>query len=217
MKNILSLILLVFLTLLSGCNSEGEDNELIDLDGVDTIYILNGSTNVNLTNTEDTNLEVNHGNYKLDIKQDKSEILLNVKKSWYQFGPRVNLNKKFKIAIPKDFSGKIILEGGSSNITSDNLQATDLDIKTRSGNVTIEYVNFQSNLEVNTVSGNVDISLNNDSPDINLKVNTVSGNQMVAVPLDKINLQKENRIEGTSGNETDNVHVETTSGNISIK
>ncbi|MEI3612700.1 DUF4097 family beta strand repeat-containing protein [Pseudogracilibacillus sp. SO30301A] len=217
MKNLLSVILLVFLILLSGCNANGEDNESIDLNKVDTIYIHNGSVNVHLTITEDTNLEVYHGNYKLDVKQDISEIILNVKKSWYQFGPRVNLNKKFKIAIPKDFSGKVILEGGSSNITSDKLQATDLDIKTRSGDVTIEYDNFQSNLEVNTVSGNVDISLNNDSPNINLKVNTVSGNQMVAIPLDKINVQKEKRIEGTARDEIDNVHVETTSGNISIK
>lgn len=218
MKNIMAFIIMgTLLISLSGCQSEKKKHETIALDGIDTIYIHHGSTNVHLTNSEEANVVVYYGDQHLDLKQEKGEMTLHMKRKWYQIGPRINLNKKIEVVIPKDFSGEIILEGGSGNITSDEWQTTDLEVKTKSGNVTLEYAHFQSNLKLKTISGNVNISFNNDTPDINLKVSTVSGNQVIAIPLDKTDAQNEKKMEGTAGGETHSVQIKTTSGNISLK
>ncbi len=108
MKKLYYLLFLSLILIVSGCNSDGERNELVELDGIDTIYINNGSSSVHLTSTDDTNLETSYGNRDVEINKNNREIVLKVKQKWFHIGPKLNLNKKFQVSIPEDFSGKLI-------------------------------------------------------------------------------------------------------------
>ncbi|MBW8349607.1 DUF4097 domain-containing protein [Bacillus sp. IITD106] len=217
MKKLYYLLFISLILFVSGCNSDGKGYELVDLDGIDTIYINNGSTNVHLTSTEDTKLETYYGNRDVEVNKNNNEIVLKVKQKWFHIGPKVNLNEKFQVSIPEDFSGKIFVNGSSGHITSEGLQTNNLEVKSKSGNVMINFANFHSDVEVNSLSGNVEMLLNTDKPDIDLKVKTASGNQVISVPLGVTSKQDENGMEGTAGKGTYKVHVKTASGNIAIK
>ena len=189
----------------------------MDLDGIDTIYIKNGSQPLHLISADRANLEIDDGNRDIVIEENDNEVVLEAKQKWFHIGPKINLNRQFQVTVPENFTGEIIVDGGSGNVTSDNLITNHLEVRAASGNVTLNFAEFHSGIDVNTTSGNVDILLNTTRPDIDLEVKTTSGHQIITVPLEVTGEQSNKMIEGKYGKGTHHVRVKTTSGNITIK
>lgn len=217
-KKLFRLLFLFLIVITTGCGLNTEENvHLVDLEGVNTIYIKNSNHNLNLTSVDNTNLKASSGKRNIEIDKKDSELIIKVKKNWFHIGPKINFNRKLQVAVPKKFSGKVFVEGSSGNVSSDALLTNNIEVKSSSGNISLHFAEFHSNVDVNAASGNVEIFLNTDQPHIDLKAKTSSGNLFVAIPLDKTNKYHKKVIEGSSGEGMNNVHVKTASGNIAIK
>jgi hypothetical protein len=201
----------------SGCTAGGGSKmETADLKHIDTIYIDHGSTNVHIKSVDQSKLEASHPKPIIDMKQNKKEISINIKKSKFHIGPKMNFNKKLHVDIPKEYKGNIIINGASGNITAEGLETEHIEAVTKSGDIYLEFGHFHSDVHAKTASGNVELLLNEKKPDMKVTTKTASGRQMVAIPL-SISRQDEKEMEGTSGNGKYKVKIETSSGNISVQ
>src|SRR5690625_7378297 len=110
----------------TGCNFNQEEVvHSIDLDGIDTIYIGHGSENVQLISVEQSNLEVLHSNKNIDVSEKANEVSISMEKRIFNIGPKINLNNQLIVKISKDFTGKLIINGKSGNITSKDHEQTN--------------------------------------------------------------------------------------------
>lgn len=212
-------LITIFLSmiLLTGCNFNQEEVvHSIDLDGIDTIYIDHGSENVHLISVEQSNLEVLHSNKNIDVSEKANEVSISMEKRIFNIGPQINLNTQLLVKISKDFTGKVIINGTSGNVTSEDLETTNIEVNEKSGNITLDFKYFHSDVNITTSSGNVVVSLNTIQPDIELQTKTASGLQTITVPID---IEKENdkSIEGKANEGTYFIGIKTASGNISIR
>lgn len=212
-------LITIFLSmiLLTGCNFNQEEVvHSIDLDGIDTIYIDHGSENVHLISVEQSNLEVLHSNKNIDVSEKANEVSISMEKSIFNIGPKINLNNQLIVKISKDFTGKVIINGTSGNVTSEDLETTNIEVNEKSGNITLDFKDFHSDVNITTSSGNVVVSLNTIQPDIELQTKTASGLQTITVPID-IEKQNDKSIEGKANEGTYFIGIKTASGNISIR
>lgn len=212
-------LITIFLSmiLLTGCNFNQEEVvHSIDLDGIDTIYIDHGSENVHLISVEQSNLEVLHSNKNIDVSEKANEVSISMEKRIFNIGPKINLNNQLIVKISKDFTGKVIINGTSGNVTSEDLETTNIEVNEKSGNVTLDFKDFHSDVNITTSSGNVVVSLNTIQPDIELQTKTASGLQTITVPID-IEKQNDKSIEGKANEGTYFIGIKTASGNISIR
>lgn len=212
-------LITIFLSmiLLTGCNFNQEEVvHSIDLDGIDTIYIDHGSENVHLISVEQSNLEVLHSNKNIDVSEKANEVSISMEKRIFNIGPKINLNNQLIVKISKDFTGKVIINGTSGNVTSEDLETTNIEVNEKSGNITLDFKDFHSDVNITTLSGNVVVSLNTIQPDIVLQTKTASGLQTITVPID-IEKQNDKSIEGKANEGTYFIGIKTASGNISIR
>lgn len=212
-------LITIFLSmiLLTGCNFNQEEVvHSIDLDGIDTIYIGHGSENVHLISVEQSNLEVLHSNKNIDVSEKANEVSISMEKRIFNIGPQINLNTQLLVKISKDFTGKVIINGTSGNVTSEDLETTNIEVNEKSGNITLDFKDFHSDVNITTSSGNVVVSLNTIQPDIELQTKTASGLQTITVPID-IEKQNDKSIEGKANEGTYFIGIKTASGNISIR
>lgn|SRR5690625_187107 len=212
-------LITIFLSmiLLTGCNFNQEEVvHSIDLDGIDTIYIDHGSENVHLISVEQSNLEVLHSNKNIDVSEKANEVSISMEKRIFNIGPKINLNNQLIVKISKDFTGKVIINGTSGNVTSEDLETTNIEVNEKSGNVTLDFKDFHSDVNITTSSGNVVVSLNTIQPDIELQTKTASGLQTITVPID-IEKQNDKSIEGKANEGIYFIGIKTASGNISIR
>ncbi|KIO63524.1 hypothetical protein B4064_1211 [Caldibacillus thermoamylovorans] len=212
-------LITIFLSmiLLTGCNFNQEEVvHSIDLDGIDTIYIDHGSENVHLISIEQSNLEVLHSNKNIDVSEKANEVSISMEERIFNIGPQINLNTQLLVKISKDFTGKVIINGTSGNVTSEDLETTNIEVNEKSGNITLDFKDFHSDVNITTSSGNVVVSLNTIQPDIELQTKTASGLQTITVPID-IEKQNDKSIEGKANEGTYFIGIKTASGNISIR
>lgn len=219
MKSKHCIFLIIFIgVFLTGCgSSSGNHSETAEVNKIKTIYIDHGSDNLLLKSADQPNLEASYS--KRDIILDKSgeQITLDVEKSLFNLGPKLNKNAQFKVTIPDDFKGKVVINGSSGNISSDQLSTSNLDIETESGNISLVFDNFHSDVHVVTSSGNVTLILNEEQPDVQLKSKTVSGNNMISIPISENESQDKKVVEGISGKGKFKIDINTISGDIIVR
>lgn len=90
----------------------------------------------------------------------------------------------------------------------------DIDINTVSGGVTAGLKSFNDNLKVKTISGEVNLSLPDDS-EFGFKLGSVSG-RIVNEFSSKITFADGSKLEGSVGKDSFNIDVNTVSGSIKI-
>lgn len=206
--------LLVFF--LTGCGLFSEKHvEIAQVDDMKTIFIDHGSANLILKSADQLDLEASYN--KRDISLDKSDdqLTLGVKSSWFQLGPKLNLNAGFQVTIPTNFKGKVVIKGSSGNVSADELATSDLDIETKSGDISIAFEDFYSDIRIVTTSGNVELVLNEEQPDVQLTSKTKSGRHIIAMPIPISQDGKE--LEAILGNGEFEIDIKTTSGDISVR
>ncbi|MEP7326872.1 MAG: DUF4097 family beta strand repeat-containing protein [Gemmatimonadota bacterium] len=128
----------------------------------------------------------------------------------------------------------ITIDTGSGDVTGTTMKSTDLSVDTGSGNIELRGVSATT-LSLDTGSGDVDVELLTDTDDIN--VDTGSGNVTIAVPNDfgsaidietssgevdsdlaiQVTRRSQDRLLGRVGDGQGRLHVETGSGNVTLK
>ncbi len=218
MKKVIILMCSFLILIVSACSSNAEGNEeKINLEEIEKIFIKNGSQKLSLISTNSNELKVSSGKKDVEISTNGSEITLKPKQQLVQIGPRFNQHSELKVEIPSDYNGQVIVNGSSGDVTAEGLELVDLIVNSKSGNIKLDFTKIDSNIEVDTVSGNVEVVLNNNQSNLNLKAQTTSGNQVIAIALDEIINQSNKNFEGISGDRSLSVHILTVSGNITIK
>ena len=207
------------LLLLTGCGSSDEKHlKTAKVDDIKTIFIDHGSANLLLQSANQLNIEASYNKREITLDKSHEQITLGVEKKMFTIGPKLNKNAEFKVTIPNDFKGKVVINGSSGNISSDQLSTSNLEIETKSGNISIVFADFGSDIHVVT-SGNVELGLNEEQPDVQLKSKTRSGSNIIALPiLISLNeLQDEKEIEVISGNGKFDINIKTGSGDITVR
>ncbi|MGE7926006.1 DUF4097 family beta strand repeat-containing protein [Viridibacillus arvi] len=217
------MVMSVILTIifLSACaeGEESEDIQMASLNDIDSIYIENGSIDIDVVSADIDELEsylhlydngpgvvMEEGGQKLTIRL-KNDITRLFK---------INRMPHLEVRIPTEFKGEIIVNGSSGSIVGKDLQTHNLRVNGKSGSVKLDFLRFHSEVHVTTTSGNVDISLNEYEPDATLLLKTNSGRRSVGIVLND-NQQSKKETKGISGTGDYAVQLETSSGNISLK
>ena len=204
----------VMVILLTGCGLTTEKySQIARVDDIKTIYIDHGSTNLLLKSADQQNIEASHNKREVALDKSDEQITLGVEKKMLNIGPKLKKNTQFEVIIPDDFKGKVVINGSSGNISSDQLSTSNLDIVTKSGNVSIVFADFHSDVHIVTTSGNVELMLNEEQPDVHLKSKTRSGSNIIAIPIS----QDEKEIEVISGEGSFEIDIKTTSGDITVR
>lgn len=216
-----TLSLLFFLTMLTGC-STGE-KEIVANKGsikdIEEVIIKYASTDVEFSPSETEELET-----YLTVYDEGSGVILD--KSSKQLSIDLenditrlfNLKKKptLKVRIPLQFKGKIILDGSSGNVTGTELIQNEIEVRSSSGNVNLDFLELNNDVRLKTTSGNVSINFDEEQPNLNLDIRTNSGRQSINLTLND-HSQTNKAVQGFSGNGENIMQITTKSGNINIK
>lgn len=206
----------VMVILVTGCGLITEKSlQTARVDDIKTIYIDHGSTNLLLKSADQQKIEASHNKREVTLDKSDEQITLGVEKKMLNIGPKLKKNAQFEVIIPNDFKGKVAINGSSGNISSEQLSTSNLDIETKSGNVSIAFADFHSDVHVVTKSGDVELMLNEEQPDVQLTSKTGSGSNIVALPIPIS--QDEKKIEVISGEGSFDIDIKTTSGDITVR
>ncbi|MGE7625368.1 DUF4097 family beta strand repeat-containing protein [Viridibacillus sp. NPDC096237] len=205
---------------LSACaKSEGsEDIQMAPLKDIDSIHIENGSINLDIVSADIDEFEAYLLLYDngpgIIMDKGKQKLTIRVKNDVTRLF-KIGRMPQLEVRIPTEFKGEIIVDGSSGNVVGKELQTHNLKVNGRSGNVKLDFLHFQSDVYVNTTSGNVDVSLNEDEPDATLLLKSNSGRRSVGIVLNA-HQQGKKETKGTAGSGDYEVQLETSSGNISL-
>lgn len=217
MKKLYMFFVTLIVIFLVGCgSSDDKHSQTAKVDDIETIYINHGSTNLHLTSADQENVEASYSKREITMDESDEQITFGVKKSWFNIGFKFNMNAEFTVTIPNDFKGKVVINGGSGNITSKQLSTRSLEIETVSGNISIVFADYHSDVYIATTSGDIGLVLNEEKPDVQLKSKTVSGSNIITIPISLNESQGGKKVEGISGKGSFEIDIKTVSGDITV-
>ena len=213
------LLMLSVISLISACSTyETEENRYSSLNGIETIYINHGSTTVYLHSGETDELQTsfvsNDNGPGVNIDTTKNQLKLSMKsdiRRLFNIGAMPTLH----VYIPSAYKGKVVVEGSSGRVHVTDLEVIELDIRGKSGNVSMDFLDIKTNINVSVSSGNVNLSVRNKDTDANWLLQSNSGKRSVAFTLDHHSSTRK-KTSGQTGKGSFIVDISTSSGNIRI-
>lgn len=206
-------LVVIFLT---GCGLVGDKQvQTAKVDDIKTIIIEHGSTNLLLKSVDQPELEASYNKKDLTMDKNGGELTLGVESSWFRIGPKLNFNGGLEVTIPTNFKGKVVIKGSSGNVASEQLATSDVEIETKSGDVSIAFEDFHSDVHVATTSGDIELMLNEEQPNVQLTSKTKSGDHIIAIPIPISQDGKE--IDAISGDGKFKIELTTASGDIAVR
>ncbi|OYD09606.1 DUF4097 family beta strand repeat-containing protein [Paludifilum halophilum] len=214
------------------------EEDSLDASGVKGISVDYGSVDVVVEGGSSSQLEVvfdtfergpklsmNRRGDHVDIATERGGLQIGfIKLGGYSSDP-----PKMTVKIPNNHKQDLKLEGSSGNVQLRNLNLNQIDFSasasdvngggitanringsSTSGSISIAFEKFATDANLSSSSGNIDLSLNDESPDLTLETATTSGNRKIDFPMSG------SEESGTIGEGTHHVQLETTSGNISV-
>jgi lia operon protein LiaG len=160
-----------------------DDEKSISADGVGSIYVDEVSADINIIRTDDAEITVHfYGTvYKirgadvpeLEVVLEDGDIGITVKRPKSSFFNLLILSEdtKLDIYLPEDYTGRLIVDAVSSDISAAGLMLNELKLETVSGNIDVKDPEC-GRIDLTSVSGNITVAgkLGESSFD------TVSGN-----------------------------------------
>lgn len=216
-------VLLLFFTLiiLSGCSfEEQEDFQRVSLQDIETLYIDHGSNKLILESADIEALEVSlllfDNGPGLVIDKGRNNIKISIKSDLARLF-KIGRMPQLKVRVPFDFRGKMIIDGSSGSVTATDLKTESIVVTGTSGNVSLDFADFYSDVRVSTTSGNVKLFLNAEEPDVTLNLNSKSGRQSIGILLEEDAQLKKGKTGGKAGSGIHHIDIKTSSGNISVQ
>ncbi|MEO4053770.1 DUF4097 family beta strand repeat-containing protein [Solibacillus sp. CAU 1738] len=211
-------LFLVGILFLSACGSNEEDTKNTVLKEVKNIYIDHGSTTVEVESADIELVEaswLNNNGPGIIFDEEKEQINIRLESDFRNI---INIGKmpQLSVRIPTNYEGKVTIEGSSGNVKIKNLNTQNLYIKGKSGNVSLDYLEINNDINVSIKSGNVLLALEDKDSNVNWVLQSGSGKQYVAIPLED-SKQSNRRTQGKTGDGSFTVQLQTTSGNITVK
>ncbi|MCJ1907562.1 DUF4097 family beta strand repeat-containing protein [Planococcus ruber] len=212
-----SIILLITLT---GCSS-GEEKVITNkasTEGIEEIYINFNSTDVTIlpstTGDLETHLTVYDDGSDVEIDNSLKQLSISLDSNTARL---FNLTKmpKLEIKIPDYYEDLIVLNGSSGNVFGKNLGKNKIRVNTSSGNIKLEFAKINNDVDLSTTSGNASIVLDEKEPDLHLLITTNSGRQSINLLLNEV-YRNNKGLEGTLGNASNKIEINTSSGNINL-
>lgn len=207
--------------LLSACGSRGEEEDLqrVTLEDVEVLEIDHGSTTLFVETADVEALEVSllrsgsSAGAVVDQKDNRVKISLD-----NDITRMLNIGRmpQLRVKIPADYAGKVEIDGSSGKVTGTGLQNHSLQVKGKSGNISLAFARLNNDVDVSATSGNVNIQLDEETPDATWVLQSGSGRRSIAVPIQDRN-ESNRKTEGRTGDGEFEVKLKTSSGNISIK
>ncbi|PTM58823.1 DUF4097 family beta strand repeat-containing protein [Desmospora activa] len=214
------------------------EEDSLDAGDVNSISVNYGSVDVVVEDGSSNQLEVVLDTFergpRLSMNQRGDHV--DISTEWE--GLRIGIMKiggyltdppKVTVKVPKDYNQDLNLEGSSGNIELRNLNLNQLQFSasasnvngegitakringsTTSGGISIAFGKFSTHMNLSSTSGNIDLNLNDESPDLTLRIATKSGSKSIDFPVSG------NEESGTIGDGTHQVQLDTTSGGISV-
>lgn len=147
----------------------------IDADDIRNIKIewIDGNVDIEYYDGEKIAFTEDESNYPLQYKVDKNELTI------CEYQKKVASAKKekdLKLMLPMGFmASEIDLEIVSANVNTTNLNAIAVDVETASGNVNLDFEAQPLNLELESVSGDINLAFSKDISGYSVTKETVSG------------------------------------------
>lgn len=212
-------ILTVFL--LSACNFTDKEEALrrVTLEEVEVLEIDHGSTPLYVETADVQALEVsllrNSSSAGAVVNQENNRVKIHLDNDITRI---LNIGRmpELSVRIPADYAGKVVIDGYSGHVAGTGLQSHSLEVKGKSGNISLAFTRLNNDVEVSATSRNVKIQLNEQTPDATWMLRSGSGHRSIAVPLED-RKESKRKTEGRSGDGQHVVKLKTSSGNISIK
>lgn len=221
-KLLIPFMTFLFIFVLSGCNQGANEQDIqsIPLNDSSAIHIDSGSIAIELESAEIDDMEIRYDKkWGLAVKsgissvQDADEINIRVESPLARIGRK----PKLLVRIPSGYQGKIFVNSSSGRVTATQFENNHIEVNTKSGNVSLDFAQFHSDVHVSTTSGNIQLKLNTNEPDLNLRAKTGSGKYIVSIPIQNDSKQSRGQISGKSGKGTYEVDISTTSGDITVQ
>ena len=105
---------------------------------------------------------------------------------------------ELSVRIPADYAGQVVIDGSSGHVTGTGLQNHSLQVKGKSGNISLAFTRLNNDVEVSATSGNVNIQLDEETPDATWMPQSGGGHRSIAVPLED-RKESNRKTEGRSG------------------
>lgn len=217
MKKYYVCLLLVGILLMSACSSD-EDSQTMSITGIESINIDHGSTSLILESADIESIEASWLNVDgpgivVDEKGDQINISL---KSDFRNIVSIGKMPQLSVRIPTSYEGKVKIDGSSGNANVKNLHVQELAINGKSGDVSLEYFEIKNNINVSVRSGDVVMKLEDKESNVKWLLESGSGKRSVDIPFDD-SKQSKRKTEGQTGDGSNHVQIETTSGDITVK
>ncbi|WP_258276500.1 DUF4097 domain-containing protein [Paenibacillus sp. SC116] len=192
---------------------------MVSLKDIQTIYINHGSTALHVSSYDGEDLKTSFIAYDdgPGIKLDKSKSELNISlKS--DISRMLNLKDKPElfVQIPSQYEGRVIIKGSSGQVNIQDTNAETLEVRGKSGNITMDFSEIKNHIDISATSGNVLLKLERKDSNANWHLQTSSGKRSIAFPLDNHTFTNK-KTEGQTGDGTYSVQMKTSSGNITVK
>lgn len=216
-------IIMVFVSamVLAGCR-EGSEEVLVQKEStgdLGEVAVDFASTDVKVTVGEgdevETHMTVYDGGPGVSLDRNGDRLTIKVDSNAIRL---VNLKKKpsLEIRIPESFTGTLVLDGSSGNVSGEELGRHRIEVGTSSGDVDLHVTDLQAPVSVKTRSGKASVRFEEESPNLKLDVSTNSGSQSIGVNLDGKSSSKKGT-SGVSGSGSHEVKIETRSGGVRVE
>ncbi len=212
--------LFLILIMLAGCSTREEEVVVNkeSVENIEEIMINFASTDVvfspSETNEIEANLTVNDDGPGAIVEKSSKQISIKLDTDITRL---FNLSKKptLEVKVPKQYKGKIILDGSSGNVTGKELIQNDIEIRSSSGNVKLHFIKLNNDVKITTTSGKVLVDFDEEQPNLQLDINTNSGRPSIDLALNSSSKTKKG-LQGISGNGNHKLQIVTKSGNIVV-
>lgn len=216
----LLMFVMLFLSACGNDNGEGANGlQEVSLDDINVLHIDHGSVKLNVESADIDSLEASllYQNKGPGIVLDKGKQTLKIELEnditrLFNIGKMPQLN----IRIPNDYKGEVRIDGSSGHVAGTELQTHNLVVKGKSGNVSLAFAKFHSDISVSVTSGKIKLDLNDDKPDVKWHLQSGSGSRSITIPLED-HEQSNKKTTGQSGSGTFEVNLKTGSGNIVVE
>ncbi|WP_232697194.1 DUF4097 family beta strand repeat-containing protein [Brevibacillus daliensis] len=172
---------------------------------------------------------------KLSVTQENQSMIIKVEDGTDSYLAAVGRMPRLQIKLPASYQESVEITSKSGNTLLNQSSLNQVTVNTKSGNITTENSNikhftarttsgsistrndqFMGTYDLQSNSGNIDMSIVNKQLDATIHAETNSGKLSVSLPFE-LEKMEEDLIVGRDGDGTHSIKLKTGSGNISIK
>lgn len=237
------LVVLLMVTGCSGTQGDPvTEKDSVDAKGVETISVDYRSTHVVVESGSSNQLEVELDTYErgpeLSMNKNGDHVDIVTEGGVFQLGfikvgGFSGKAPKMTVRVPKNYRQNLKLDGSAGNVKLRNLNLDEVHFSTKSshvegsgiiarriegnsasGNISISFEKFATELNLSSASGNIRLSLNDKNPDLTLETTTASGSKNIDFPIK--GSKNGDGFSGMIGEGTHKVRLKTSSGSISL-